>query len=286
MSQAGQEKIYQMITDQMIGLIEEGTVPWRQSWVGGWPKNLHSGRHYRGINTFMLSVISQAKSYPSRHWLTYKQATDSGGQVRKGEKSSLVVFWKPLPKTVTDGETGEEKEKTFFVLKYYRVFNVAQVEGTSDPDEEAEDLDHKPIEQAEAVITGMPNPPKIEDGQQPCYSPGKDRVQIPPLSKFDEAEEYYSTLFHELTHSTGHQSRLNREAVGKAHFGTQTYSKEELVAEMGAAFLCGAVKIDQAIINNSAAYVAGWLKQLRSDNKLVIKAASAAQSAADYILNV
>lgn len=283
MSKEGQDKIYSMVTNQVIELLEQDEIPWRQSWLGGRPTNLVSGRNYRGINNFMLNVIAKNENFESRFWVTFKQAEKLGGKIKKGAKSTIIVFWKPLKKTVTDEETGEQKEKPFFVLKYYRAFNLSQTEGLKDPDQE-QFIEHEPIKDAESVIHNMPNPPQVQEGKNPCYIPDQDVVRMPALNKFDQIEEYYSTYFHELTHSTGHHSRLNREAVGQAHFGSKSYSREELLAEMGACFLCSHAGIEQPIVENSSAYIKGWLKALRGNHKLVIKAASAAQTASDYIL--
>lgn len=278
--------VYQIVTDKIVDLLEQGTVPWRVPYrggSGGHPKNLKSSRPYRGVNVFLLAVEAWAKGYESAYWLTFKQAREKGGAVRKGEKSALVVFWKQLE--VEDRETREPTKIP--VLRYYRVFNVAQCEGVEAPDiAQYEPLNFTPIEAAQRIVEGYSDAPPIESGGTvPCYSPAQDVVRMPEPERFVSAEEYHGCLFHELAHSTGHSKRLHRgldkEAAG---FGSESYSKEELVAEMAAAYLCNHAGIGPATIDNTAAYLQGWLKKLRDDKRLIVHAAGAAQKAADWIL--
>jgi len=277
------QDVYQIITDRLLTILEAGTVPWRKPWNYGrekGPLNLVSRRHYQGINCFLLACTS----YDSPYWLTFRQAQGLGGRVRKGEKGSTVILWKIYEKVDPKAEDGK---KRLPILRYYTVFNAEQCEGITAP---APDVttwnEHNPIEEAEAVILAMPNPPTIEiGGTRACYSPSRDRVRVPDLFRYEKAEEYYSTMFHELAHSTGHSSRLNREGIVDHHyFGDQVYSREELVAEMAAAFLCGHTGIENATIKNSAAYLQSWIRTLRGDKKLAITAGGQAQKAADYIL--
>ena len=235
------------------------------------------------MNVFLLAVESWAKGYESSYWITFKQAKEKGGSVRKGEKSSMVVFWKQIE--VEDRETGEPT--TVPVLRYYRVFNIAQCAGIAAPDvEEYEPLDFTPIEAAQRIIEGYRNGPAIEHGHAyPCYLPTRDIVRMPDAERFVSEAEWYSALFHELGHSTGHGKRLNRGLdKSAAGFGSESYGKEELVAEMTAAFLCGHAGIERAMMDNAAAYLQGWLKKLREDKRLAVHAAGAAQKAADWIL--
>ena len=279
-------QIYQMITDRILELLENGVIPWRKPWKGGaseeLPANLVSKKTYRGINIFLLSAMG----FSSRYWLSYKQAQEKGGQVRKGEKGTPVIFWKTSE--VDDKETG--KKKQIPVLRYYTVFNLDQVDGIERPsgDEIPETFDFNPIEEAEKIIGAMPKRPEIQHGQpRACYRPSTDTVNMPRQETFEQPEEYYSTLFHELTHATGHESRLGRRNSGEIRtFGDVEYSKEELIAEMGAAYLCGFAGIERATIENSAAYLAGWIKTLKGDSKLAVCAAANAQKAADFILGV
>ena len=278
------QDVYQIITDRLVAILEAGTVPWRKPWNGaseGGPLNLISRKHYRGINCFLLAC----SSYSSPYWLTYRQAHGLGGTIRKGEKGSPVIFWKIYKKD--DPET-EEGKKLVPILRHYTVFNAEQCDDiTASTSELKTQYEHDPIEEAEAVIMAMPNKPTVDiGGTRACYSPAIDHVRVPELFRYEQPEEYYSTLFHELAHSTGHKSRLNREGISGHHFfGDTIYSREELIAEMTSAFLCAHTGIVNATIQNSAAYIQSWIKVLRGDKKLAITAASQAQKAADYILN-
>ena len=273
---------YQVITDRIIELLEQGTVPWHKPWqTFGEAMNIISKKPYRGINQFLLNC----SEYDSPYWLTFNQAKKLGGSVCKGQKSTPVVFWKWFE--VEDPDTGEKSEKPF--LRYYRVFNLEQTEGIEAPAASQEPTrQFSPIETCERIVRAIPNPPRIVHKKQAAwYSPSKDLVNMPKQNTFTSDEEYYSTLFHELTHASGHQSRLNRKTITeKAAFGSKTYAQEELVAEMGAAMLCGAAGIENRTIDNSAAYLQGWLKRLRQDNRLIVVAASQAQKAADYMRGV
>ena len=273
-------KAYQVITERIVDLLKAGTVPWHKPWKGGGEAmNLLSKKGYRGINRFLLNVAS----YGSPYWLTFNQAKKLGGTIRKGEKSTPVVFWKLLEKE--DEKTGEKKELP--VLRYYRLFNLEQTEGIEGPPtEEAEEQEFTPIERCERLVAGMPNPPQLQHLRQSAwYKPSQDLVNMPKPESFVSSEEYYSTLYHELAHSSGAKHRLNRPTLtDMCPFGSTNYSKEELVAEMTAAFLCGKTGIENQTIDNSAAYISGWLKKLKKDEKLIIHAAAQAQKATDYIL--
>lgn len=278
--------IYQHVTDEIIAMLEQGVVPWRSPILGrqkaGLPKNLDSRKDYRGINSFLLAFTAYAKGYESSYWLTFNQAKQYKGSIRKGEKSSIVVFWKTYE--VIDKETGEPKQVP--VLRYYRVFNVAQCEGITAPDAiQYTPAEFNPIDAAEAIMNGYDQAPTIgHGGSRAFYRPLNDSVRLPEPTRFASSEEYYSTLFHELAHSTGHSSRLDRGIdTNLQPFGSPDYGKEELVAEMAAAFLSAYAGIKPVTIENQAAYLQGWLKQLRGDKRLVITAAGAAQRAADWI---
>jgi len=282
--------IYAIVTEKVINLLESGVVPWRRPWTSaGLPRNLVSKKPYRGINHFLLS----ASKYVSPFWLTFRQANELGGHIRKGEESTIVVFWKVEDAKQSaqdlDTEATGETTRRRFLLRYYRVFNVEQCElpqAVLDRLPKVETHEHDPIEAAERIITGMPNPPEIQHaGSKAFYSPITDRIKLPPRELLDSEEEYYATALHETVHSTGHQKRLAREGICEvAPFGSAVYSKEELCAEMGAAYLCAEAGITAAVIENQAAYLAGWLGKLRDDRKLLIHAAAQAQHAADYIL--
>lgn len=279
--------VYQIITDQIIKKLESGTVPWYRPWKGGeYPMNLISKKPYRGVNAFLLGC----SGYVSHYWVSYKQAQDLGGNVKKGEKSSIAVFWKQLQVDGKNIETGETKKKTIPMLRYYHVFNTEQCENINPDKIPAPEIrmDFQSLQQCESVINNMPNKPDIRcKGREAFYQPSGDFVNIPLQNTFDNDEEYYSTLFHELTHSTGHSTRLGRHQKNHCshNFGSQDYSKEELIAEMGAAFLCGYTRIEMKTIENSAAYIKSWLSRLKDDVKLVVLAAAQAQKSTDYILN-
>ena len=282
--------VYAIVTETIINLLEQGVVPWRRPWTGGGlPRNIVSKKPYRGINHFLLSASKCVQPYR----LTMRQANALGGHVRKGEESTIIVFWKVEDRRIEsqdarDFERDEECQRRF-VLRYYRVWNVEQCEL---PERALEKLpkiethEHDPIEAVERIVAAMPDAPLIEHaGSKAFYSSITDRVTMPPRNLFLSAEEYSATLLHELVHSAGHKRRLARESItAAAEFRSAIYSKEELVAEMGGAYLCAEAGISNAVIENQAAYIAGWLGRLRDDRRLVILAAAQAQHAADYIL--
>ena len=271
----------EIITANIIEQLEQGVAPWRKPWSTSIPRNLISKKPYRGLNVFMLAT----QGYGSPHWLTFNQAKQLGAHVRQGEKSTLVSFWKFSEYAKQDHDTGELENKTSVLLRYYRVFNIEQCEGLS----ALQGDDHKPVDaiaECESIADRMPNPPRFEQHSQAFYRPSADVVGMPSRNCFESPEAYYSTLFHELAHSTGHNSRLNRfeDHATDHQFGSESYSKEELIAEMGAAMLAGMAGISQATLANSASYLQTWIQRLKADSRLIISAASHAQKAADYIL--
>ena len=271
--------IYEQITNRIINLLTQGTVPWQKPWKArtGLPRNLVSQKPYRGINVFLLLAMS----YESPFWLTFRQALQLGGSVRKGEKSCPVVFWKPT--TIADKESGEPAKA--ILARYYHVFNVAQCDGIKAGTEPvAESIEA--ITAPDEIVAHMPQRPVIKHGMaRAFYSPSEDYVGLPARERFERTEGYYATLYHELLHASGHASRLNRATLTEqAGFGSNPYCKEELIAEMGAAFLCGHAEIVERTIDNSAAYLQGWLEQLANDKTLIVSAAAQAQKAVDFIL--
>jgi len=274
--------VYEVVTERIIAALEKGVVPWRMPWrtQGGsnMPRNLQSGKDYRGVNILLLGCMG----FSDPRWCSYKQAGAKGGQVRKGEKSTPVIFWKVLDKK--GGKPGEKS----FILRYYNVFNVSQCDW-AEPlpsltgDAPAPTFD--PIEECERIVLSYKTIPAIDHGgSRACYMPTFDRVCMPAKESFGKREEYYSTLFHELTHSTGHESRLNRDGImNPIRFGSHDYSFEELVAECGAAFLCAQAGIIDHTLDNSVAYIQNWAKKLKSEPKWIVEAASKAAKAADYI---
>jgi antirestriction protein ArdC len=279
--------LYQDVTNQILAMLEKGVVPWRSPILGrglsGHPKNLASGKGYRGINVFLLAITSYVAGYESAYWLTFNQAKERGGSVRKGERSTRVVFWKQYE--TTDKQTGEPT--TVPVMRFYSVFNAAQVDGIEVPDAVPfTPADFTPVEAAEKIIARYTDGPKVvHEGSRAFYRPSTDTIHIPEPSRFATGEEYYSTRFHEEAHGSGASSRLDRGLDTQTRpFGSEDYSKEELIAEMASAFLCARAGIRPAVIENQAAYLQGWLKQLKGDKKLVVSAAGAAQKAANWIL--
>jgi len=280
--------VYEVITSKIIKQLESGVAPWHKPWKAsgknGLPRNLVSGREYRGINVWTLL----SSGYASPCWLTFRQARQLDGHVRQGELGLPVVYWKFGRHEVQDGD--EIMEKRSVLCLYYTVFNIEQCEGLkirpAEPSESQPEV--QPIEACQRIVTYWRGKPVIKHGGD-CASYSKlfDCVQMPERTRFDSVEEYYSTLFHELTHSTGHPSRLGRSSLTDfERFGDDNYSREELVAEMGAAFLAGYCGIENRTINNSAAYLANWLKALKGDSRMVLVAASQSQKAADLILGI
>jgi antirestriction protein ArdC len=283
--------VYTIVTEKIINLLEQGVVPWRRPWTStGLPRNLVSKKPYRGINHFLLS----ASKYVSPFWLTMRQANELGGHVRKGEESTIVVFWKveDTTQSTEDLDTAEtdDKARRRFLLRYYRVWNLEQCElpqAVLDKLPKIETHEHDPIEAVERIIAAMPNPPEIQHaGSKAFYSPITDRITLPPRELFVSAEEHFATLAHETSHAVGHPKRLNSKSVSEAApFGSPTYSFEELVAEFSAAYLCAEAGISPVVLENQAAYIQGWLAKLKSDKRMVVTAAAQAQRAADYILD-
>ena len=281
------KSVYDIVTERILEKLEAGTVPWRKPWsAGGCPKNLVSGKEYRGVNVWLLG----SQDFSSPYWVTFKQAKQLGGTVRKGERSTPCIFWKFLARDTENSVTGETETQKIPLVRFYNVFNV----------EQCDDIQHKrldaqtekpapfnPIEAAEAIVTSYPDAPSItEDGRASAYyRPATDSIHMPERETFDSEGHFYSTLFHEMTHSTGHESRLGRPGVtNPTRYGSHEYSQEELVAEMGAAFLLAEAGIDSdTLTDNSASYIQSWLKALKNDPKLVVLAGAQAQKAVDHI---
>ena len=277
--------IYEQLTDRIISALEDGKIPWKKEWrtngkTSGLPYNLVSGKPYRGINIFSLLC----SGYSQNGWCTYKQAQSLGYQVRKGEKASLVVFWK-----FPDKKTKLEKTDSAPFMRPYYVFNVEQLDGV--PVElPFEGATFDPIEECERVVADFmasaSHPTLGHGGDKAYFSPMRDHVQMPNRETFNNAGGYYATLFHEFAHSTGIKSRCDRaelQAVGG--FGDEPYSKEELTAEFASAFLCAETGCsNEERIVNSVAYIQSWIGKLKNDKMLAVQAAQRAQRAADFIL--
>lgn len=293
-------KVYSVITDKIIELMDKGVVPWHMPWqkLSGMPANLRTKIPYKGVNTFLLAVTQIYEGYSSPYWLSYKQVKDAGGKIKDDQYHNYtpVIFSKPKPyveERKSKDEDGnviiEQIQKNIWITRYYNVWNTDQCNGLEErlPELKIERHDHSPIEICEEILLAMPNPPDIKhNGSQACYIPSLDLIKMPEMSVCNSPEDYYCTRFHETAHSTGHQSRLNRNGIIEGHsFGDREYSREELIAEMTAAFLCGVAGIENNTIENSAAYIDNWKKKLKEDTKCVVIAAAQAEKAADYILN-
>ncbi len=288
-SKPSRADVYAIVTECIIQQLEQGTVPWRQPWTdAGIPRNLISKRPYRGINVMLLSMLG----YEQNLFLTFNQLQELGGHVRKGEHGHIVVFWSYLntaqkDQDDTEPETGRKKVP---YLRYYVVFNVGQCEGI--PQGKVPAITRatlSPIPVCEQIVQEMPQRPLIRHtgGQGAFYDVMHDYVHMPLFSSFESAESYYATFMHELVHSTGHPSRLHRKDVLQMReFNMlEAYSHEELVAEIGSCYLLSFVGVTNQM-EQSADYIKGWLKQLKSDTKFIFSAATQAQKATDFILNL
>ncbi len=287
-----------LIAQKFIALLEQGTAPWRKPWAGDqFPRSLATGKEYQGVNFMFLLAVCMVEGYESPYFVGYQGAINRGGHVRKGESGWPIRVIDSRPVKDEDGNVvvkdGREQYRTYH--SWETVFNVAQCEGVDAPPPPVSNPDSSPLEAAEQIIAGMPQPPLYEENILPraYYRPATDTVHLPLRSTFESMEHFYAVRFHELTHSTGHSSRLNREAVSRlesqdgqqAAFGDADYSMEELVAELGAARLCAEAGIENVALEaNSAAYFAGWVAALKAEPKIILDAAAAAQKAVNFIL--
>lgn len=280
------KKICKMVTDRLITEMEKGIIPWSKPWHGSAGAISHTtGKPYSLLNQFILMR--------SGEYITFNQCKADGGKIKKGAKGLPVVFWKQFKITETDSETGEQKEKLIPLLKYYTVFHIDDCEGIKPKwDVEADRPHADPIEEAEAIVTAYQAKENLcidrtYISDRAYYSPIRDYISVPCIEQYTETAEYYSTLFHEMTHSTGHTSRLNRFTgnAAAAAFGSEEYSKEELIAEIGAASLVNYCGIEsKTSFRNSAAYLQSWIKALKNDPTMIVAAAGKAEKAFDYII--
>ncbi len=294
--QTTKRDLYQEVTSQIIALLEQGVAPWRCSWSRyGMARNYATGHIYSGINALLMNLTP----HPIPYFMSFRQIKAKGGQIRKGAKAARVYFFKTYHKdenghslTAQEVEAlngmGEETHRISF-LKSFCVFNIEDIEGIEIEITEVALQDHEKIERCEQFIAQIPQPPQwvFEDANAAYYHPITDKLNMPDIRQFETPQEYYSTLFHELIHATGHASRLNREGITKHNpFGSADYSKEEMIAELGASFLCAHTGINlPEVTKNNAAYLQGWLSVLKADHKLIFKAAAQAQKAVDYLLH-
>lgn len=283
--------VYERVTARIVADLERGVKPWSQPWQGGGLVRplRHNGRPYAGINTLMLWSVALERGYTSPIWMTFKQARELGAHVRKAERGSLVVYANRITKTETDEATGEEALHEIPFLKGYTVFNVEQIDGLPEhyyakPPPRFAEPAHR-IEHAEAFFaaTGITI---LRQGGRAFYRQDTDIIQVPPLEAFPNAEEFYSTLGHETIHATKHRLRLARD-FGRKSWGDAGYAMEELVAELGAAFLCADLDITpgggEDVREDHAAYIASWIAVLKDDKRAIFTAASHAQRAADFL---
>jgi antirestriction protein ArdC len=285
MKKAKNDFIYDAVNKQILDQLEKGNIPWRMPWKTNFPVNLISKKEYEGFNWWMLLIEQMVKGYKSNVWATFKQVTDKGGKVKKGEKSTMVIYWKILEieSATKKDKNGKPKIEKIPLLRYYNVFNLDQTEGI---EIKAEDKVQNINLDAENIIEHYKEQITMKaGGNQAFYSPKEDYIQIPAREQFISDEGFYSTNFHEMVHSTGHKKRLNRFGDNySAHFGSESYSKEELIAEMGSAYLCAKTGILPQTIENKGAYIQSWLKALKDDKTLLVSAGGKAQKAVEFIL--
>ena len=274
--------IYEMVTDRIIEQLEKGYIPWQKPWTG-----VHDGAYNR-ISNKPYSLLNQMLLSKTGEYASFKQWTEFGGHIRKGEKAEIVTFWK-IQQIEEENEDGEKIIKQLPLLRYYNVFHISQVEGVEPKSIDLNEL--QPIEEAERIKTEYMKREHIKILEKATdkafYSPSLDYIQVPCKEQYQNIEEFYSTLFHEMTHSTGHKNRLDREDVKDCmYFGSENYSKEELCAELGSAFLINKLGIALSkSFTNSTAYIQSWLRVLKNDKKFIISASSRAEKAVKYILN-
>lgn len=284
------QDVYTRVTDKIIADLERGVRTWMKPWnaehaAGRITKPLrHNGQPYNGINVLMLWSAAVENSYSAPVWMTYRQAIELGAHVRKGAKGELVVYANTITKTEHDDETGEDAEQTIAFMKGYTVFNVEQIE----------ELPAHYYQLAEPVLDPLKHIDRAEQffaktgadihqgGNRAYYSVATDRIQLPPFEAFRDAESYYATLAHEMTHWTRHPSHLDRD-FGRKVFGDEGYAREELVAELGSAFLAADLGLTLEPRDDHAAYLGSWLKVIQSDKRAIFQAAAHAQRAVDFL---
>ena len=307
----GKRRIEEEITNRILHLMDQSQLPpWEQGWNKSrhkFPLNAVSMKPYQGINYWMTLLTQSAMGYDDPRWLTYRQAQNLGGHVRKGETGTLIIFRKQAPQNRRQKDKEEEeghnehgqetagpenqakqRKSSQQVLRTYRVFNLDQTEGCQIPPLEKEELrSHNPIHAAQAIADAMPEPPDIQTYRTanyvPHYSPDKDIIHIPELGRYENPEEYYDTLFHELVHSTGHPERLARFDLNANAENLHAYGREEMTAAMGSAMLADHAGLSPKVVERDASYVRHWRDAIRADQAMVIRAASQAQKAVNAI---
>jgi antirestriction protein ArdC len=273
----------QEVLDRVINLLENQNLTWLKSWANGSFKNYITKKEYRGINVFVLNINNIIQNFKSPYYLTFLQIKKLNAHLNKDSKSTAIFYYEIKQTEIENKDTGEKEIRTHPILRCYNVFNIEQTNITIPQDESKQDL--KPIEKCELIINNYKDKPIIEIGLNPCYIPKDDKIKIPSKNDFIGIEEYYSTIYHELSHSTGHEKRLKREGIINATtFKTDLYSKEEVIAELSTAFLCSNAGIENNTLNNSTAYIQGWIQNLKEDKTFLFKVIKDAQKSADYII--
>lgn len=287
--------LYDEVTNKIIAMLDNGVIPWRRPWnTYGLARNYASGHIYKGINYILMNFTKHRIPY----FLTYKQINELGGVLKSGVKAEKVIYFNLVYKDLEGHRLSENEAKEMIksktkvevsrLIKYYPVFNIEDAEGISIGMQDLELSPNEKIRTCEDIVDNMPNRPPIKfiDSDHAYYLPSKDFINMPMLAQFQSSFAYYACLFHELAHSTGHRSRLNREGIVNSEtFGSVVYSTEELIAELGSSYLCCIAQIDnEPLLQRSSSYLNDWLKVLKEDNRFIFKVASQAQKAVEYIL--
>lgn len=282
--------VYQRVTEQIIASLTAGVRPWTRPWSvdhfqGQVSRPLRvNGDPYRGINVLLLWSEAASRGYSSPTWMTYQQAKELGAQVRNGERGSAIIYSSRFNRTETNQETGEARKVSSSFMRSYTVFNVDQIDSL--PVRFAPEPIKPPTAAARAIhadaFVTATQATIVHGGISAFYTPVFDRIHLPHIGAFRDTLDYYSTLLHELVHWTRHQCRLNRD-FGQTRFGDQAYAVEELVAELGAAFICADLKLTPAVRDDHAAYISSWLDVLGRDNRAIFTAAAHAQRAVDHL---
>lgn len=273
--------VYQMVTDRIIEEMQKGIIPWEKPWTG-----VRAGAFNR-VSKRPYSLLNQMLLKHTGEYATFKQWSELGGKIKKGAKSEIIVFWK-ITEIEEENEDNEKVKKNIAILRYYNVFHISQVEGVKPLESPFPEVE--PIEEADRIINDYVEREHIDftecASNDAYYNPLRDCVVVPMKEQYKLINEYYSTTFHELTHTTGHKDRLNRlENEAIAAYGSETYSKEELVAELGSSYIMNFLGIETIkTFRNSARYIKNWLQVLKNDNKFIVSAASKAEKAVNFIL--
>jgi len=271
------------ILNKIICLLENNNLEWLKSWKTGIAKNYITKKEYRGVNTIITQIDKIENSFKSNYYLTFLQIKRLKGRLKEGSKGIPIFYYKIIENKVLNQDTKEEKIKKYSLLKYYVVFNVEN----TDLNIQEEIKVSNPIDSCEQIIVGYKDIPLIKNAGFPHYNKKEDTIGIPLKEDFISIEEYYSTLYHELSHSTGHEKRLNRECLTEySPFESAGHSKEEIVAELSASLLCGYSGIDNKIINNNSAYIKGWLNNIKQDKNFLFSCFKLSQKSADYIRGI